>query len=121
MTILENLKKGSTIVVSGDVEYDRYASEIVLSAKSIGTAEKIKVVDNAPKKRVELHMHTNMSMMDGMTTVEDLIKTAHKFIGPSFKPRISKALEICLWAEHLRHISTLKSFALNILQLTSCM
>ena len=74
--ILENLKKGSTIVVSGDVEYDRYASEIVLSAKSIGTAEKIKVVDNAPKKRVELHMHTNMSQMDGVSSAKDLILRA---------------------------------------------
>ena len=43
-----------TIVVQGDVEYDKYAGELVVNARSIGTAQKVKVVDNAEKKRVEL-------------------------------------------------------------------
>ncbi|MGN1131109.1 MAG: exonuclease domain-containing protein, partial [Ruminococcus sp.] len=74
--IIDNLSKGQSIVVSGDVEFDKYAGEIVVNARSIGTAEKVKVVDNAPKKRVELHLHTNMSQMDGITPAKDLINRA---------------------------------------------
>ena len=73
---IEQLGKGQAIVVNGDVEFDKYAGELVVNARSIGTANKIKVVDNAPKKRVELHVHTNMSSMDGMTPAKDLINRA---------------------------------------------
>lgn len=74
--ILDNLKKGDTIVVQGDVEYDRYAGELMLIARSIATANKVKVVDKAEKKRVELHLHTNMSQMDAVTSAGDLVKRA---------------------------------------------
>ncbi len=74
--IVDNLSKGMTVVVSGDVEFDKFAGGIVINARSIGTAEKVKVVDNAPEKRVELHLHTNMSQMDGMTPASELIKRA---------------------------------------------
>lgn len=74
--ILDNLKKGDTVVVQGDVEYDRYAGELMLIARSIGTANKVKVVDKAEEKRVELHMHTNMSQMDAVTSAGDLVKRA---------------------------------------------
>jgi DNA polymerase-3 subunit alpha (Gram-positive type) len=77
--IVENLSKGQTIVVSGDVEYDKFAGGIVINVRSIGTAEKVQVVDKAPEKRVELHLHTNMSQMDGMTPAGDLIKRAAKW------------------------------------------
>ena len=81
--ILDDLKNGTTVVVSGDVEYDRYAGEIVISARSIGTAQKVQVVDKAPKKRVELHMHTNMSQMDGITSAKDLVTRAAKWGHPA--------------------------------------
>lgn len=74
--ILDNLKKGDTVVVQGDVEYDRYAGELMLVARSIGTANKVKVVDKAEEKRVELHLHTNMSQMDAVTSAGDLVKRA---------------------------------------------
>ncbi len=74
--IVDNLSKGQTVVVSGDVEFDKFAGGLVINARSIGTAEKVKVVDNASQKRVELHLHTNMSQMDGMTPAGDLIKRA---------------------------------------------
>lgn len=74
--ILDNLKKGDTIVVQGDVEYDRYAGELMLIARSIGTVNKVKVVDKAEEKRVELHLHTNMSQMDAVTSAGDLVKRA---------------------------------------------
>ncbi len=73
---LDTLSKGMTVVVRGDVEYDKYDHEIVLRPKSICTAEQIKVVDSAEVKRVELHLHTNMSSMDGVNSAAELIKRA---------------------------------------------
>ncbi|MBQ1806124.1 MAG: PHP domain-containing protein, partial [Ruminococcus sp.] len=74
---LDSLKAGKTIVVSGNVEYDEFLKEVVLNAFSIGTAEKIKVVDKAETKRVELHMHTNMSQMDALTPAGTLVQRAY--------------------------------------------
>ncbi|MBQ4156068.1 MAG: PolC-type DNA polymerase III, partial [Clostridia bacterium] len=61
------------------IDYDTFERENVLNPDSICVVDRYFETDNADKKRVELHMHTNMSSMDGMTDVADLIKTAHKW------------------------------------------
>ncbi len=81
--ILDNLKKGMTVVVSGKYETDSFTGDNILTARSIGTAKKVDVIDNAPKKRVELHLHTNMSQMDGITGAGELIKRAAKWGHPA--------------------------------------
>ena len=81
--MLDTLSKGMSVVVRGDVEYDKYDHEIVLRPKSICTAEQVKVVDNAEVKRVELHLHTNMSSMDGVNSAGDLIKRAAEWGQPA--------------------------------------
>ncbi|NLJ31821.1 MAG: PolC-type DNA polymerase III [Clostridiales bacterium] len=73
---LDTLSKGMTVVARGDVEYDKYDHEIVLRPKSICTAAQVKVMDTAETKRVELHLHTNMSSMDGVNSAGDLIRRA---------------------------------------------
>lgn len=77
--VIDSIKKGCTIAVMGDVEYDRYAGELVVNARAIGTAEKVKLVDKAEKKRVELHLHTNMSQMDAVTSAGDLVQRAYEW------------------------------------------
>ncbi len=81
--VLEGIKKGSSIVVAGDVEFDKFAGDTVINARSIATVKKVSVVDNAPKKRVELHMHTNMSQMDAITEAGKLVKRAAEFGHPA--------------------------------------
>lgn len=76
---LEKLKKGQTILVYGEICDDKYERDIVMRPKNINTISKYKIVDNAPKKRVELHLHTNMSAMDGMTPAEKLIEKANEW------------------------------------------
>ena len=73
---VDTIRKGDAIVVMGDVEYDKYMGELVVNARAIGTAQKVKVVDKAEKTRVELHLHTNMSQMDALTPVGELVKRA---------------------------------------------
>ncbi len=77
--VLNSLSEGSSIVVSGDYQYDTYNREMCLHAKSISKVDKIKVVDNAPKKRVELHLHTNMSSLDGISSAKSLIQRANSW------------------------------------------
>lgn len=80
---LEKLKKGQTILVYGEICDDKYERDIVMRPKNINTISKYKIVDNAPKKRVELHLHTNMSAMDGMTPAEKLIEKANEWGHPA--------------------------------------
>ncbi len=76
---LDSLKSGMTVVVSGNIEYDEFIKETVLNASSVGTAQKVKVTDKAETKRVELHLHTNMSQMDALTPAGDLVKRAYEW------------------------------------------
>lgn len=64
------------VKISGAVEYDEYAKEMVIIAKNINYAVKEERTDNSEKKRVELHMHTKMSTLDGMTDVKTLVAKA---------------------------------------------
>ena len=76
---LDKLKAGQSLLVRGALEYDKYDRENVMRARAIATVDQVEVVDDAPEKRVELHLHTNMSDMDGMTPAAALIKQAHKW------------------------------------------
>lgn len=76
---LENLQEGNTLVLSGTIEYDTFDREALLRPKSIATVKKMKREDNAGNKRVELHMHSTMSAMDGMAPAEKLVKRAYEF------------------------------------------
>ena len=76
---LDTLAKGMSVLVRGDVEYDKYDHEIVLRPKSIASVQQVEVTDDAEEKRVELHLHSNMSAMDGVNPVSDLIQRAARW------------------------------------------
>ena len=76
---LDKLKKGMSILVRGALEYDKYDRENVLRPRAIATVDQVEVVDDALEKRVELHLHTSMSDLDGITPAADLIKQAYKW------------------------------------------
>lgn len=79
MKSLEGLREGATLVLSGTAEYDTYDRETLLRPKSIATVNKTKRTDGAEEKRVELHMHSTMSSMDGMTPADKLVMRAYEF------------------------------------------
>ncbi len=80
--LIKAFEEGMVIEVKGKVEYDNYEGEILItrifgirkSGEPIRNRE-----DNAPKKRVELHLHTRYSDMDAITNVEDLLASAVRF------------------------------------------
>ncbi len=76
--VKKGVKKGNMyLAVRGRAQFDDYAHEIVIMARDIAVVSAPPIrADNAPKKRVELHMHTQMSQMDAITSVEDLIDRA---------------------------------------------
>lgn len=76
---VSEIKKGEIILVKGSVTYDKYDRDIVLFPKSIAQISKIEIMDTAPQKRVELHLHTSMSAMDGVTNVAELVNRAAKW------------------------------------------
>ncbi|MEA4911597.1 MAG: PHP domain-containing protein, partial [Oscillospiraceae bacterium] len=76
---LGELKVGDTVVVAGDIAMDRYENEFVLNPQSIAVVRKATKKDTAPEKRVELHLHTNMSAMDALPTAADVLARAHAY------------------------------------------
>lgn len=74
--LAENLKDGKTVLVRGSINMDTYMHTYLINARAVTEIEKIEKQDNAPEKRVELHLHTNMSAMDGMTSAKELVSRA---------------------------------------------
>ena len=77
--VLDNIKKGLYCKVRGEAVYDSYAREVVLMGRDILKMKKIERMDGAEEKRVELHCHTTMSAMDGVTPVSKIIERAAKW------------------------------------------
>lgn len=80
---LQDIKKGSTLLVMGRIKYDEFAREDVLKPNSIALVKRQKLMDHAENKRVELHCHTNMSQMDGITPCEKLVERAYEWGHPA--------------------------------------
>lgn len=75
----DSINKFSTLIVKGEVSYDKYDRDLTIKPKNISFIKKIKVSDVSENKRVELHLHTNMSSMDGVSTAESLITRAYNW------------------------------------------
>ena len=73
---MQAVKKGTCLLISGNYEYDMYAKEDVMAPESIAVVSKYSRSDRSEEKRVELHLHTQMSSMDGVSTPKSLITRA---------------------------------------------
>ena len=77
--LLDKLKEGAFIKMKAVAMMDQFEHDIALgSVSGIRTIPDFteKRMDHSPVKRVELHCHTTMSDMDGVTDVKKLLKTA---------------------------------------------
>ena len=80
------ISKGAFIKLKGVPTIDRFDNELTFG--SLAGVKKIPDFtvsrsDKSPKKRVELHCHTKMSDMDGVSEVKDIVKRAYKWGHPA--------------------------------------
>lgn len=81
-TVMQRLKEAKRLRILGNAQYDNFAKELGIIANIIielPDIEMIKRKDVAKEKRVELHLHTQMSQMDGVSSATDLIKCASQW------------------------------------------
>ena len=67
--IVDGVKKGQHLLIQGKLNIDRFSGDMVLEPYAVMEGKKEPKQDDAPEKRVELHLHTTMSSMDALTVV----------------------------------------------------
>ena len=67
--IVDGVKKGQHLRIQGRLTIDRFSGDLVLEPYAIQEGKRTLRTDDAPEKRVELHLHTTMSSMDALTQV----------------------------------------------------
>ena len=84
--LLGDLKKGAFLKIKGVTTIDKYDGELTIGSitgiKKTGDFT-VSREDLSPVKRVELHCHTKMSDMDGVSEVKDIVGRAHKWGHPA--------------------------------------
>ncbi len=86
---MERIRKGAGknafVIVKGVASYDSFDKDVVVMIRGLKISKDFRVSRNdyAVRKRVELHCHTKMSDMDGVSDVVDIIKRAHKWGHPA--------------------------------------
>ena len=70
---------GKSYVVRGNVKTDTFDNELYMQYTDVMKVKRLLREDNAEEKRVELHLHTNMSAMDAITKVDEVVKTAARW------------------------------------------
>lgn len=84
--LLSGIKKGTFLKVKGVTTIDKFDSQLtigsVVGIKKISDFRPVRT-DSSPIKRVELHCHTKMSDMDGVSDVKDIVKKAYAWGHPA--------------------------------------
>ncbi len=80
---LNKTKIGMGMKVAGNASYDPYSGEVIITATVIQRTQFVNVRDHRKdlekEKRVELHLHSKMSTLDGITSIKDYVETAKKW------------------------------------------
>ena len=77
--VVKAIKPGMGIMVRGDTQYDKFSHETVVMARDISACDLPQRMDTAEEKRIELHLHTQMSNMDAVSSASALIERAAKW------------------------------------------
>jgi DNA polymerase-3 subunit alpha (Gram-positive type) len=75
--VFDEIQKGMWLKVRGSVQEDSYSRELTVNARDLVQVKHQPRADTAEgEKRIELHLHSNMSQMDGMPPISDYVKRA---------------------------------------------
>ncbi len=74
--IIDLVNVGDHLFIQGQMLYSKYDDDVVLEPRNIMKGKRSIRPDNAPEKRVELHMHTRFSAMDALTKPEAIVERA---------------------------------------------
>ena len=75
----EFFKKNKYVRLYGEATLDKFSHELTVMARAIIAAKHQERMDNAPKKRVELHLHTLMSAVDAITRPGELMEMLNRW------------------------------------------
>ena len=74
---IESAKNGMSVRITGEVTYDSYSKCDCILVNKLEPIQETKRVDQAGTKRVEWHVHSTFSEMDGVCAIEEYIQTAY--------------------------------------------
>ncbi len=75
----EATDKRDDLLLRGVCKFSNYNKELQIFANDVTALPPVLRMDASEEKRVELHLHTKMSTMDGVTDITDAFKTAKRF------------------------------------------
>ena len=78
-SIVNALSENKTLLISGSYQFDTFSNQYVLRPRAICGIVKTEKTDDEEEKRVELHLHTSLSEMDGISAPKALINRAIKW------------------------------------------
>lgn len=77
--ILSKISNDVYVKVKGEVVTDQFTKDLCLIANSINLSNKFERIDTSNEKRIELHTHSNMSMMDSVININEIFAIAKKW------------------------------------------
>ena len=83
MEQIGQIKNGMRVRLRGDCRMDPFLNELSVSVRDMQQMPKVERMDTAAEKRIELHMHTNMSTMDATADAGALIAQAARWGHPA--------------------------------------
>lgn len=77
--VINGISNETWYLIEGKINYDEYSQELLLHPRNINLSREIIRTDDAPVKRVELHIHSQFSAMDAVSKVHKIMKQAADF------------------------------------------
>ncbi len=83
--MMKMVKKGAWVRARGGIQNDTFVRDLIMMAQDVMEVAPVIRLDKAPadRKRIELHAHTAMSVMDGVTSAANLVTQAAKWGHPA--------------------------------------
>ncbi len=75
---LSEISAGDTLFIRGEYTHDSFENSYIFKPSDILRVKRKPLKDEADEKRIELHLHTKLSTLDGLCDPKEVVKTAAK-------------------------------------------